>query len=61
MVPVDLPAEGYVIWPCAECTPWHAEIVTDVETGAAVVREWHAVGCAFVREAVMFSEGRNAD
>lgn len=59
VVPIDLPAEGYVIWPCPECSPWHAEVVTDAVTGAPVVREWHAVGCGFVREALHGGESHD--
>lgn len=45
VLPIDMEADGYVIYPCFDCYPWHAEIVTDPETGATLVREWHAVGC----------------
>jgi hypothetical protein len=40
---VDLVAEGYQIWPCHDCLPWHAEVVQD--DGDTLVREWHAAGC----------------
>jgi hypothetical protein len=46
---VDLAAcdehgEPYIIWPCTDCLPWHAEVHVDW-AGVPFVREWHAVEC----------------
>ncbi|WP_328850983.1 hypothetical protein OG994_23390 [Micromonospora globbae] len=41
---VDLFAEGYEIWPCHDCMPWHAEVIQD-DSGDVFVREWHAAEC----------------
>lgn len=50
VLPVDTPAEGWVIWPCPDCLPWHVELVRDVQTGEALAREWHAVDCPLLKE-----------
>ncbi len=34
----------YVIWPCVDCGPWHAEVITE-DDRYVFVREWHALGC----------------
>jgi hypothetical protein len=47
---VDLAAEGWEIWPCHDCLPWHLEIVRDPETGDIAAREWHAVDCPALAE-----------
>jgi len=45
---VDLAADDYLIWPCTDCLPWHAEVVQD-DTGL-IVREWHAADCPTLAE-----------
>jgi hypothetical protein len=45
VLPFEYPADEEPIWPCHDCLPWHLEIVYHPETGAAWVREWHAIGC----------------
>lgn len=55
---VDLAAEGWVIWPCLECMPWHLEIVRDIETGEVLAREWHAVDCPALA-ALLDSDGKS--
>jgi hypothetical protein len=42
---VDLAAEGYEIWPCHDCLPWHAEVIQDDDSDYIFVREWHAAEC----------------
>ena len=42
---VDLAGEGWDIWPCSSCLPWHLEIIRDPETDFIYAREWHAVDC----------------
>ncbi len=41
---VDLAADGYEIWPCRDCLPWHLEVLRD-DSGDVFVREWHAAEC----------------
>lgn len=50
VLPIDLDPDGYVIWPCPDCLPWHAEVITDEHTGLVLIREWHAVGCRTFKE-----------
>jgi hypothetical protein len=38
--------DGQTIWPCTDCYPWHLDLYMHPESGATIVREWHAVGCA---------------
>lgn len=40
---IDMAVEGYVIWPCVECFPWHVEVV--INDAGVFAREWHAVDC----------------
>lgn len=40
---VDLDCEGWEIWPCVECLPWHLEVLTGDR--GVFVREWHAAEC----------------
>ena len=40
---VDLAADGYQIWPCNDCLPWHTEVIHDYH--GLFVREWHAAEC----------------
>jgi hypothetical protein len=52
---VDLAAEQqdgspYVIWPCTDCMPWHAEVLRAGD--ALIVREWHAVDCPALQDLV---------
>lgn len=37
----------FTIWPCHDCLPWHAEVITD--SGTVLVREWHAIDCPTFR------------
>jgi hypothetical protein len=39
----DPDGSAFVIWPCPDCLPWHAEVITDDDFIG--VREWHAVNC----------------
>lgn len=46
---VDLAAfepdgSSYVIWPCTDCLPFHAEVHVDW-VGIPFVCEWHAIDC----------------
>lgn len=50
VLPIDFEAEGYTIRACYDCYPWHAEVIKDPETGAILVREWHAIGCLLFEE-----------
>lgn len=47
---VDLAAEGWEIWPCAECLPWHLEVFRDEDTDEVFAREWHAAECPALQE-----------
>ncbi len=47
---VDLAAEGYQIWPCNDCLPWHAEVVVEDGSDFLYVREWHAAECPTLAE-----------
>lgn len=49
VLPVDLDPDGYVIWPCHDCLPWHAEVIK-TDDGDTFIREWHAVGCRTLKE-----------
>lgn len=39
----------YEVWPCVECSPWHAEVIRDA-SGDILVREWHAYECPLLQE-----------
>lgn len=50
VVPIAMSWEGYEVWPCNDCLPWHAEVSRDLETGEPALVEWHAIDCPFVHE-----------
>lgn len=58
VVPLDFDAfdddgEPLPIQSCEGCLPWHAEVVRDpVDPARVLVREWHAVGCYVVADAI---------
>jgi hypothetical protein len=54
---VDLAADGYQIWPCHDCLPWHAEVVAE-EDGYIAVREWHAAECPTLAEVLRAIAGQ---
>lgn len=45
VLPFDYPIDGKPIWPCAECLPWHVEVIDSEDEDGVVIREWHAVDC----------------
>lgn len=46
---VDLAVEGYEIWPCHECLPWHLEVLRH-DNGDVFAREWHAADCPHLQQ-----------
>ena len=52
---VDLAADGYQIWPCDECLPWHAEVIEDDD--GTFVREWHAAECPVLADVMEAARG----
>lgn len=49
---VDMAAEGYEIWPCDECLPWHLEVFVD-DDGVVTARAWHAADCPMLEELLL--------
>lgn len=48
VAPIEYRADNEPIHACSACLPWYCEVITDHPEGGVWVREWHAIGCAWL-------------